>query len=591
MVDWLSLSELACVPGRPARLVACGARAPLTHADWCRDVAVWHAALSGLTASRVALYVDDPVPFAAALFGAWRAGKHVYLPGDDRPATLAALREAGCLLVGDLSDAFAPAVRRVDPVDDAPPLDTEVARLTVYTSGSQGAPQEIDKTLKQLDDEVRLLQDTFGRRLGDAPDALSHATVSHQHIYGLLFQVLWPLAAGRPLFARRLVYPEEIVEALSRGPSLLISSPAHLKRLGHHLDWPGVRSNLVAVFSSGGPLPYEAAQEALNLTGQLPLEVFGSSETGGIAWRQSRTEREPWTPFEDVRWRVDDDGTLMIDSDRMHPAGWWTTSDLAVAAPDGGFCLHGRKDRIVKVEEKRVSLGAVEAALLALPEVEEARAVCVETPLGQRVAAVLVLSPLGREGLSSGGRGVLSRTLRERLGATLDTMAQPRRWRFVDALPVNPQGKATEAMLRALFDAEQAPAGHGLPACTWLVREADSARVSLDITAALPVFDGHFPVAPILPGVAQLDWAVQLAQLHFGMADAPLRLEAVKFVRPVVPGTALLLQLDRHKGRASQFTLSVHYRLYSVSPTGAEIEHASGRLVWPADAGTEETCA
>jgi 3-hydroxymyristoyl/3-hydroxydecanoyl-(acyl carrier protein) dehydratase len=159
-------------------------------------------------------------------------------------------------------------------------------------------------------------------------------------------------------------------------------------------------------------------------------------------------------------------------------------------------------------------------------------------------------------------------------------MAQPRRWRFVDTLPVNTQGKATEAMLRALFDAGPALDGHGLPACRWLTFDADSARVLLDITADLAVFDGHFTVAPILPGVAQLDWAVQLAQHHFGLSNAPIRLEAVKFVRPVVPGTALLLQLERHAGRTSQGTVSVHYRLYSVAASGAEVEHASGRLIW-----------
>lgn len=580
MVEWLSLSELGCGPGRASRVVACLDGGVLTHAEWRRDVDAWRRSLMAQPATRIALYCQDPVAFAAALFGAWRAGKHVYLPGDDLPATVASLRDAGCLLAGDLQDAVGPAPAGGGALEEAHPLDAESVRLTVFTSGSQGAPQEIDKTLKQLDDEVRVLQATFGARFDQVPEALSHATVSHQHIYGLLFQVLWPLAAGRPLAPRRLVYPEEIVAALSRGPAVLISSPAHLKRLGDHLDWPGVRSNLVAVFSSGGPLPHAAAQEAWSLTGQLPLEVFGSSETGGIAWRQARAENEPWTPFDDVRWRVDEDGALAIDSARMCPAGWWTTSDLADGAPSGGFCLRGRKDRIVKIEEKRVSLGAVEAALVELPEVNEARAACLDTPLGQRVAAVVVLSTTGREKLASDGRHALSRTLRERLASTLDTMAQPRRWRFVDTLPVNTQGKATEAMLRALFDAGPALDGHGLPACRWLTFDADSARVLLDITADLAVFDGHFTVAPILPGVAQLDWAVQLAQHHFGLSNAPIRLEAVKFVRPVVPGTALLLQLERHAGRTSQGTVSVHYRLYSVAASGAEVEHASGRLIW-----------
>ena len=72
-------------------------------------------------------------------------------------------------------------------------------RLVIHTSGSNGEPVAIPRRLAQLDAEVRALQQAFGAGLDEA---LVLGTVSHQHIYGLLFRVLWPLAAGRP--ARRL---------------------------------------------------------------------------------------------------------------------------------------------------------------------------------------------------------------------------------------------------------------------------------------------------------------------------------------------------------------------------------------------------
>ncbi len=49
---------------------------------------------------------------------------------------------------------------------------------------------------------------------------------------------------------------------------------------------------LRAIFSSGGPLPFEVAQESKRLLGPVPIEVYGSSETGGIAWRSSDTKIE-----------------------------------------------------------------------------------------------------------------------------------------------------------------------------------------------------------------------------------------------------------------------------------------------------------
>ena len=68
------------------------------------------------------------------------------------------------------------------------------AALTLYTSGSSGAPKPIRKTLAQFDAEVRTLEAQWGALVGDATML---GSVPHHHIYGLLFRLLWPLAAGR----------------------------------------------------------------------------------------------------------------------------------------------------------------------------------------------------------------------------------------------------------------------------------------------------------------------------------------------------------------------------------------------------------
>ena len=50
-----------------------------------------------------------------------------------------------------------------------------------------------------LDDAQRFLQADPEAFLWTERDGDIVATVSHQHIYGLLFKVLWPLAAGRAI--------------------------------------------------------------------------------------------------------------------------------------------------------------------------------------------------------------------------------------------------------------------------------------------------------------------------------------------------------------------------------------------------------
>ena len=55
------------------------------HADFVAQAAAWRQAFAGQPGKRWALYLDSTIDFAAALLGAWHAGKHVVLPGDTRP--------------------------------------------------------------------------------------------------------------------------------------------------------------------------------------------------------------------------------------------------------------------------------------------------------------------------------------------------------------------------------------------------------------------------------------------------------------------------------------------------------------------------
>src|SRR5690606_37926347 len=95
--------------------------------------------------------------------------------------------------------------------------------------------------------------------------------------------------------------------------------------------------------------------------------------------------------------------------------------------------------------------------------------------------------------------------LQQALARGHDAVTRPRRWRFVDVLPLDTQGKTSEAALRQLFRPHR-------PQPQWLLRDAGQALLTFDLDPALAVFDGHFPGYPILPGVAQLDWAVRFGR-------------------------------------------------------------------------------
>lgn len=71
------------------------------------------------------------------------------------------------------------------------------------------------------------------------------------------------------------------------------------------------------------------------------------------------------------------------------------------------------------------------------------------------------------------------------------------------------------------------------------------------VDPALPYFAGHFPGAPILPGVVQLNWAVQFVDrmLPGASADRFAGLARIKFKAPVAPGMLLRYSLRSSPGK------------------------------------------
>jgi acyl-coenzyme A synthetase/AMP-(fatty) acid ligase len=557
----------------------------LTHADFLSRTDAWQDAFAASPKVQWAIYCNDPFEFSAALMGAWHANKVVILPGDELDETIRGMLRAGYGLAGDLTGAHIARPTEPSAKPTRVPLNLEEAKLHVYTSGSQGEPVGIQKSLRQLESEVNALHTTFSHLFSGDP--VIYSTVSHQHIYGLLFLILWPLSAGWIFAQKRMLYPEDMALALGPEPSVLITSPAHLKRLGEFVDWANAREGLCAIFSSGGPLLFESSASVAKALGHIPIEVFGSSETGGIAWRQCTSDAQPWIPFVEVLWKIDS-GCLSVTSPRLPDEQWWTTTDLVESAGSDNFRLLGRADRIVKIEEKRVSLSAIESYLLKMPWVQEVKVIVLDTAIGQRVAAVVLPTGIGRELLSHGKR-TLGETLRLSLADKIEAIALPKRWRFVDALPANAQGKPTQILLAALFEDQEFKVATKrpphMPEVTWLAKAADTGKARLAIRPDLVVFDGHFEGSPILPGVAQLDWAIALSRECFVLPPQFLRIDALKFVRPVLPGGNLLLDLSLAK-KATE--VSVTFRLYSTTEDGVETAHASGRSIW---ASATEGCA
>ncbi|NBF07396.1 ApeI family dehydratase [Pseudomonas sp. Fl4BN1] len=487
------------------------------------------AALQARGVKRLALHLEDAVELAVALLGAWRAGVSVLLPADLQAQT----RQRWAADVDLwLTDQDTPLQQLQDSPLAAAELDLDGCRLSLCTSGSSGEPKRIEKNLRQLANEVQALEQLWGADLGHAWIIGSVAT---QHIYGLLFRVLWPLCAGRPFVRRQLPFPEDLQRASRECPAFAwVASPALLKRMSDNLDWPAL-SQVRRVFSSGGALPADAASNLQHRLQQWPTEILGSSETGGIAWRQGDTL---WQPFADVRVSQNSDGALLIASPYL-PAGHVEhTADAARIAADGRFELLGRLDRIVKLEEKRISLPMLEQALEHHDWVAQARLGVIEENRAY-LGALLVLNDSGLHALRNQGRRHLTQTLRQHLAQHCEALALPRRWRLVRQMPLNSQGKLPQAEVQALLLAPRPQA----PEVLQQVQHEGEWQLQLAIPPDLAYFSGHFPATPVLPGVVQVDWALALGQQLLELPGRFAGMEVLKFQQLVRPGDRIQLNL------------------------------------------------
>ncbi|MFJ3370734.1 AMP-binding protein [Pseudomonas sp. NPDC086251] len=527
-MNWKKLEHLL-LKAQPERAVT--AEPALNHAQLCEQALRLAAGLQAQGVQRIAVHLEDAADLAIALLGAWSADVSVLLPADLQPQTRQRWSTEVDLWLTDQADDAHLSDYQHPPLTAAA-LDLDHCSLSLCTSGSSGEPKRIEKTLRQLANEVEALEQLWGADLGPACIIGSVAT---QHIYGLLFRVLWPLCAGRSFVRKQLAFPEDLQRASREHPAFAwVASPALLKRMGDNLDWPAL-SAVRRVFSSGGALPAEAAQSLQQRLQQWPTEILGSSETGGIAWRQGH---ELWQPFAGVELSQDRDGALLIASPYL-PAGHLEhTADAARIAADGRFELLGRLDRIVKLEEKRISLPMLEKALMDHDWVAEARLGVVQENRAS-LGALLVLSEQGLHALRNQGRRTLTQALRQHLSQHCEALALPRRWRLLRQLPLNAQGKLPQSDVEALLLAPRPKA----PEVLEQVETDGEWSLQLAVPPDLAYFSGHFPQTPVLPGVVQVEWALNLGQQLMNLPAHFAGMEVLKFQQLVRPGDEVQLHL------------------------------------------------
>ncbi|MDA7746956.1 3-hydroxyacyl-ACP dehydratase [Psychromonas sp.] len=96
----------------------------------------------------------------------------------------------------------------------------------------------------------------------------------------------------------------------------------------------------------------------------------------------------------------------------------------------------------------------------------------------------------------------------------------------------------------------------------------NKATLLLQIDPNIAYFDGHFDHYPVLPGVVQIDWAIDYGNKLLACDGVFAGMEVIKFQQPILPNMQLLLTLSWEKDKQ---------KLY-FSYTADENNYSSGRI-------------
>ena len=416
--------------------------------------------------------------------------------------------------------------------------------VSFHTSGSTATPKTIVKTFASLAKEVAYHRARLADVLARKPVFLS--TIEPHHMYGRLWREMLPRASGCAVDPEVILTPESLLEKMRAAECVfLVTTPSFLARFAAYADQYDVPQNVVELTTSGALLTAEVAAAARRVFGRAPLEIFGSTETGGVAWRRQEKGDELWTVFDPVKAWADASGRLTVSSP-FSCARRFTLGDGVVFASEGRdkrdpprFKLLGRMDRMVKIAEQRVSLPEMEATMRLLPDVAEAALGVVEGAHGPVLGAVVVPRK-GWTDLKTLGKRACARALRAQCQPFFPKGAVPRKFRFVRELPRNAQGKVQASAIQEILASQMAE-----PFTENEERTSTTYAADLTFDRDAAYFQGHFPDIAVLPGVIQLGTAHHLAEAFIGRAR-PLRMvKKMKFSHVLRPGETVHFTLTK----------------------------------------------
>ncbi|MDT5311821.1 MAG: fatty acid CoA ligase FadD36 [Mycobacterium sp.] len=331
--------------------------------------------------------------------------------------------------------------------------------MVMYTSGTTGPPKGVLISRRAIAADIDALAAAWA---WTPDDTLVHGLPLF-HVHGLILGLLGSLRIGNRFVHTGKPTPAAYAEA---GGSLYFGVPTVWSRVVGDVNAALALSSARLLVSGSAPLPVPVFDEIVRLTGQAPVERYGSTESLITLSTLVDGERRPgWVglPIDGVQTRLagDDGGAVAHDGESigrlevrsptlfdgylnrpdataevLGDDGWYRTGDVAVIDGDGMHRIVGRESvDLIKSGGYRIGAGEIETVLLGHAGVDEVAVVGLpDADLGQRIVAFVVGSASPQE-------------LIDHVAQQLSAHKRPREVRIVDALPRNAMGKVLKKEL------------------------------------------------------------------------------------------------------------------------------------------------
>lgn len=381
-----------------------------------------------------------------------------------------------------------------------------------HTSGSSGEPKIVKKSYECVLAEGQDLAEFFKF----SPDTVFVSTVTPDFMYGTTFTVMLPKVLGCKVDEERVLYPEDIKDYEKY---VFVSTPSFLEKLAKY-NFTFKRKPQM-IISAGAKL----ADDVFEYLEKISLgvtEIYGSTEAGVIAYRQCARDNLKF--FENVTYKNNTIKSPYFDEAEL-------TLNDEIEFLQNGFVVKKRNDRIVKIQEKRVSLSEVENILNSTEFIE--KSYCLK--LDDKLCAAAVLTAKGREFLEKKGKLELIKILKMSGSAALC-----KKRRFLHDLPVTERGKINRERITEIFNTNIT-----YPNIIDFSINSDFAQFKLVFPLSSNFFKGHFTDFPILPGVVQLFFAKEFIKDAFNLDFVPETVKKIKFSSVIKPDTQVALTLKR----------------------------------------------